>query len=399
MTEPPTEPPTDGVRPRVLVVGSGFRFTSGISYYTCRVANALTARADVSVLLMRRLIPRLLYPGRGRVGVRLHDLAYDPAVTVHDGVDWYWVPSLLRSLRFIKRQRPELLVLQWWTAAVLHSYLVLAWWARRHGARVVIEWHEVQDTGEARIPGVQRYARALVGRLLRMADGHVIHSEYDRALLTANYPLDGAPHVVVPHGPYDHHGSEGRHEAPSIERQDDGVTNILYFGVIRPYKGLEDLVAAFDSLDDAQVAGLRLTIVGETWEGWHAPLEAVAASRHAGRITVVNRYVSDAEVAGFFAAADAVALPYRRSSSSGPLHIAMSAGLPVVVSDVGGLREAAAGYEGALLVPPGDTAALAAALVGVTAYRGRRYTDVRTWDDVVDAYLDLHDGDRTEVAA
>jgi glycosyltransferase involved in cell wall biosynthesis len=384
MTSPPS------TRPRVLIVGSGFRFTSGISYYTCRAANAVGDSAVTSVLLMRRLIPRFLYPGRRRVGVQVNDLAYAPEVTVHDGLDWYWVPSLWRSLRFLRRERPDLVVLQWWTAAVMHSYLVLAWAARRQGATVVIEWHEVQDTGEARIPGVARYARALMGRLLRMAGGHIIHSEYDRTLLKANYPLGDAPHVVVPHGPYDHHRPA---EAPA--RADDGVTELLYFGVIRPYKGLEDLVAAFDSLDAEQAARLRLTIVGETWEGWHAPLEAAAASRHADRITVVNRYVTDAEVDAFFAAADVVALPYRRSSSSGPLHIAMSAGLPVVVSDVGGLREAAHGYEGAVLVPPADPPALAQALLRAAELRGRRFADTRSWDELVTAYLDLLRGATT----
>ncbi|WP_223884141.1 glycosyltransferase [Micromonospora craniellae] len=388
--------------PRVLVVGSGFRFTSGISYYTCRVANALSARTTTGVLLMRRLIPRFLYPGRRRVGTHVHDLAYEPTVTVHDGVDWYWLPSLVRALRFVRRQRPELVVFQWWTAAVLHSYLVLAWYARRHGARVLIEWHEVQDTGEVRIPGVRRYARALIQRLIRLADGHVVHSEFDRAMLVEHYPLDGARYVVVPHGPYDHHVEEApapAHEAvtgagTSTAKADDGVTEVLYFGVIRPYKGVEDLVAAFDSLPPEQAARLRLTIVGETWEGWHAPLRAAAASRYADRITIVNRYVSDAEVARFFAAADAVALPYRRSSSSGPLHIAMSSGLPVIVSEVGGLGEATDGYEGVLRVPPQDPAALAAALVEVTAYRGRRFADVRSWDEIVEGYLELYGVER-----
>ncbi|MEV7232374.1 glycosyltransferase [Polymorphospora sp. NPDC051019] len=373
----------DTSRPRVLVVGSGFRFTSGISYYTCRAANALATRTPTSVLLMRRLIPRLLYPGRRRVGVRMHDLAYDASVPVHDGLDWYWGPSLPRSLRFVRRQRPDLVVLQWWTAAVLHSYLLLAFTAKRRGAKVLIEWHEVQDTGEVRVPGVRAYTRVLMRLLLRNTDGHVIHSGYDRNLLLANYPLGDAPHVVVPHGPYDHHA------APPARRAEPDVTNVLFFGVIRPYKGLEDLVAAFDSLDDGQAARLRLTIVGETWEGWDAPLAAVARSRHRDRITVVNRYVTDAEVGRFFAEADVVALPYRRSSSSGPLHVAMGTGLPVVVTDVGGLREAAHGYEGAILVPPRDPAALAAALLDATSRRGQRFVDVRSWDDVVDGYLEL----------
>jgi glycosyltransferase involved in cell wall biosynthesis len=130
-------------------------------------------------------------------------------------------------------------------------------------------------------------------------------------------------------------------------------------------------------------------LVGETWEGWTAPLDAVAASPNRDRILVVNRYVSDAEVTDHFAAADAVVLPYRRSSSSGPLHIAMSSGLPVVVTSVGGLVEAAGDYEGTHFVPPADPAALALALAQVAALRGHRFADPHSWDHTVDAYGEL----------
>ncbi len=65
-----------------------------------------------------------------------------------------------------------------------------------------------------------------------------------------------------------------------------------------------------------------MTIVGETWEGWTQPLRDVETSPHRDRIELVNRYVTDAEVRDHFAAADAVVLPYRRSSSSGPLQMA-----------------------------------------------------------------------------
>ena len=61
----------------------------------------------------------------------------------------------------------------------------------------------------------------------------------------------------------------------------------------------------------------RLTIVGETWEGWTMPAELIAASPVADRIAFVNRYVADAEVDRYFAEADMVVLPYRRSSASG----------------------------------------------------------------------------------
>lgn len=366
--------------PRVLVVGSGWRFTSGISYYTCRLTNALAAVTPTRALLMRRLVPQALYPGRKRVGVPVHDLRYDPAVPVLDGLDWFWGRSMADARRFLDEEPPDVLVLQWWTGAVLHSYLALALLARRRGARVVMEWHEVQDTGEARVPGVVRYVRAAMRLLLRSVDAHVVHSDYDLALLQEAYGLGDAV-TVVPHGPYDH--VERQPAAPS---RSGGPFELLYFGVIRPYKGLEDLVEAFGRLPEDVLRDLRLTIVGETWEGWTGPLEAVAVSPARARIRVVNRYVTDVEVQQHFAEADAVVLPYRRSSSSGPLHIAMSTGLPVVVTSVGGLVEAARDYEGARFVPPQDPAALAAALAELPALRDRRYPDPHSWDASVATY-------------
>lgn len=388
-----------GHPPRVLVVGSGWRFTSGISYYTCRLANALSSQLPTDVLLMRQLVPTLLYPGRGRVGRPVNDVHYAEGIDVFDGLDWYWGRSMREARRFIETERPDVVILQWWTGAVLHSYLRLAALARRHGAKVVMEWHEVQDTGEARIPGVTRYVRKAMGLLLRQVDAHVVHSRYDLDLLHTAYGLkdDGAGSVtIVPHGPYDHvrtpetTESDRSTEAPdavetaSMPRSDDFT--VLYFGIIRPYKGLEDLVEAFTALPPAVRDTMRLTIVGETWEGWDAPLEAVAASPARERITVVNRYVTDAEAQQHFANADAVALPYRRSSSSGPLHMAMSAGLPTIVTSVGGLVDATEGYEGVTFVPPQDVPALTSALSSLRASRGRRYADPRSWEHTVAAY-------------
>ena len=394
-----TRPATDS--PRVMVVGSGWRFTSGISYYTCSLANAFSTGQRTDALLMRKLLPTFLYPGRKRVGQRVNDLEYARGVDVYDGVDWSWGPSMGGATDFLADRRPDVVVFQWWTGAVLHSYLRLARKAKRQGAKVVMEWHEVQDTGEARVPGVRRYVQAAMNRLLKNVDAHVVHSSYDLDLLEQAYALtaSGTPATVVPHGPYEHVLPEEQHlvESPtpsttgadlSVVEPAAGPTpfNLLYFGVIRPYKGLEDLVEAFSSLSEEARAGLHLTIVGETWEGWDAPLDAVAASPARDQITVVNRYVTDAEAQAHFAAADAVVLPYHRSSSSGPLHMAMSAGLPVVVTSVGGLVEAAADYDGVRFVEPRDPAGLAQAIVELPALRGQRFHDVRSWNSTVSSY-------------
>src|SRR6185437_11893527 len=190
--------------------------------------------------------------------------------------------------------------------------------------------------------------------------------------------------VVAPHGPFDHHVPQ-----TTTRETDHDEFNVLFFGTIRPYKGLEHLVEAFDLLDDETAQRFRLTVVGETWEGWTRPLELIAGSHRRDRITLVNTYVHDDDVAGYFAAADAVALPYTRSSASGPLHIAMAAGLPVILTDVGGLRAAAEGYEGICWVPASDPSALRDALQALPARRGERYSDPRSWDDTVRVYGQL----------
>jgi glycosyltransferase involved in cell wall biosynthesis len=372
---------------RICVVGAGTRFLSGISYYTLRLTNALAGTHRVSAVLMRQLLPTRLYPGRRRVGAELTSLRYDPGVRVFNGVDWYWLPSLARALWFLARERPEVIHFQWWSGTVIHSYLALAMVGRLLGAKVVIEFHEALDTGEAGIPLAQAYVGTIAPLLLGLADGFVVHSEFDRAALEQRYGFRGRPVAVIPHGPYDHH--RAREGEPTTS--DEAVCHLLYFGVIRPFKGLEDLILAFDAIPPDRIKGYRLTVVGETWEGWTLPGKLIAESRYRDRITFVNRYVQDEEVTRYYAAADAIVLPYHRSSASGPLHIAMSHGLPVVVTTVGGLTEAVAGYEGAVLIPPRDQAALEAALVRVAQLRGARFADPHSWARNADRYASLFD--------
>jgi glycosyltransferase involved in cell wall biosynthesis len=308
-------------------VGSGSRFISGISYYTHKLACTLADRHDVSVILMRRIIPRALYPGRDRVGLPMGEMTYPPATEVYDGVDWFWGATIVRACAQLVRKRPRVVIFQWWTGAVLHTYIVLAALARVLGARVVLEFHEVQDTGESRLRGAARYVDAFAHLLTRIASGAVIHSESDRAPVVERFGLGDRPVTVIPHGPFDQY----RSTRVSREAPFDAV-NVLFFGTIRPYKGLEDLIEAFNELPAAEAERFWLTVVGETWEGWDLPAQLIDASPHRERITFVNRYVTDEEAGSFLAGADALALPYHRSSASGPLHVAMSAGLPVIVT-------------------------------------------------------------------
>jgi glycosyltransferase involved in cell wall biosynthesis len=378
---------TENGQLRICIVGPGKRFLSGVSYYTLRLVNTLACTHKVSVVLMRQLLPTRFYPGRQRVGANLSKLEYDPAVRVFDGVDWYWLPSMLRALVFLCQERPDVVVFQWWSGTVLHSYLLLALVARLLHTQVVIEFHEVLDPGEAKLPLAQTYVRLVAPLMVHLAHCFVIHSEYDRRLLQTHYNLEKRSISLIPHGPYDHYQLDGReqqHRSAPVS-----YCNLLFFGLIRPYKGLEDLIRAFNALPEEEISRSWLTIVGETWEGWTEPANLINSSRYRDRITFINRYVADEEVTQIFAEADAVVIPYHRSSTSGSLHIAMSCGLPVVVTHVGGLIEAVTGYEGAILISPEDPDALQKALLEVAKLHGKRYADPHSWEYTAVCYRKL----------
>jgi len=108
---------------------------------------------------------------------------------------------------------------------------------------------------------------------------------------------------------------------------------------------------------------VRLLVAGELWGSGPEVEEQIARLNLGDRVTLINRYISNEEVELFFSAADLVVLPYESATGSGVLQIALGLERPVVVTNVGGLAEIVVHGETGLVVPPGDPAALAEAIV------------------------------------
>lgn len=386
---------TAGASPgiKVCVVGSGTRFVSGISYYTYFLACALSQHYEVVSILMRHLIPKRWYPGRQRVGQSV--MSYDLASTVptYDGVDWWAWPSVPRAVTFLRSQRPDVLVLQWWSASVLPWYLLFAGLTLQRGGVVVVELHEDLDSGEARLPLIGWLARHGLKALCRRASALVVHSAWDRDRMSASLGLSPDRFRVIPHGPYPIAEAAADRVAvpPELRPPGEADLTVLFFGTIRPYKGLEHLIQAFEQIRRDSALPWRMVVVGETWEGWTLPLELIERSPYRDDIELVNRYVTDQEAAGFFQRADVVALPYLRSSASGPLAMAQACGLPVVVTAVGGLVEAVADYSGAVLVRPADPDDLARGLLAAADLRDHAHVGTVTWQSVAASYAGILD--------
>jgi glycosyltransferase involved in cell wall biosynthesis len=238
-TEPAGQGNATTNQQRVCIVGPSTRFLRGISDYTIRQINEFVKEYSVSAILMRQLLPARFYPGRERVGSNVTEQKTSPRAKVLDGVDWYWFPSLFRAMGFLLRERPTVIIFHWWTGTVLHSYLFLAILARMLHAKVVIEFHEVLDPGEWLIPIAKRYVKLFAHWLMRIAQGFVIHSEFDRSNLDEVYGLHNRPVAVIPLAPFDQYQLKA--DKAILRDAPPDCLNILYFGLICSYKGVEHL--------------------------------------------------------------------------------------------------------------------------------------------------------------
>ncbi len=233
-------------------------------------------------------------------------------------------------------------------------------------------------------------------RVFAAMDAVVAHSEHGAARLRDEVGLDPDKVRVIPHGAFDYltRLPEERPLPAELEGAEGPV--VLSFGLLRPYKGIENLLEAFARVRAAGAA-LELWVVGNPRMDV-APLRELA-KRTQGRVRFVDRFVEDAEIPAIFRRADLVVLPYLDAEHSGVLYTALAFGKPMVLSAVGGFPEVAAAGA-ARLVPPADAAALAAAIeelvadqaarAELAAAAARAAAGPFSWDEAARRTLDLY---------
>jgi glycosyltransferase involved in cell wall biosynthesis len=192
-------------------------------------------------------------------------------------------------------------------------------------------------------------------RLLGRMDAVVALSGYGAEVLRSKAGVPTERVHVIPHGPLDYLARmpDEAPLPPDLAAVDGPV--VLFFGLIRPYKGVDVLLEAF-----REVEGAELWVVGRPFGVDFQELAELAGQARA-TVRLIPRFVDDREVAAYFRRADLVALPHRDAEQSGALFTALAFGKAVVMSDVGGFGEVSALGAGRL-VDPGDPAALAAAI-------------------------------------
>ena len=374
---------------KICIVGPSKRFLSGISYYTICLANAFEKECNVSVIYFRNLLPRFLFPGRAHVDKKISSFNLTQNVHVLDGMDYNNPITWLYTYEFLKKERPDIIILQWWTSSVAHMHLVLKFLARVIDSKIIIEFHEVVDPLEDSFLPIRLYS-SIMGKILRKnVVAYIAHSESDRQMIAQRYDIDVQKIHIIPFGLFNHHGKPiDYHLAKkSLEINEEFV--ILSFGLIRKYKGIPFLIEAFEQLPDKIILNSRLLIVGEIWENRKELINKISSSKQKEKITLIDKYVPDDMISLYFSAADIVVLPYLRASQSGIAHIAMTFGKPIVVSEVGGLKESMAEYRGTFFVKPGNIIEIKNAMIKTHNLTSHFSVPERGWDITVKKYLDL----------
>ncbi len=227
---------------------------------------------------------------------------------------------------------------QWLTVPALDAHLL------PRGRPLVITAHDVLP--RERVAGSASAQRRLLARF----DAVIVHSQAGRERLIREAAVDPARVHVIPHGAFSHLAALPDGPLPP-ELAPSALPVVLYFGLIRPYKGLDVLLDAWRGIE-----GAELWVVGR-------PRFDIARLRASAPPSVrwVERFVSDAELAACFRRADLVVLPYREIDQSGVLATALAFAKPLLVSDIGGFRDIAQAGA-ARLVQPANPQALQSAL-------------------------------------
>jgi glycosyltransferase involved in cell wall biosynthesis len=335
---------------KIAVVGPTYPHRGGIAHYTSLLAASLRREQEVRLYGFRGLYPKWLFPGRSQI-----DPSSAPLVDI-EACRWlipWWPISWRRLVRDWREWRPDMIVMQWWVPFMAPMTAWLTKRAHEMGIRVVLICHNVLPHEH------NRFDTVLVRSALRWADRLIVHSQPDRDRAEALLP--GCKVDVVPLPSYANFKTDmwTRDQARSTLDLNGNV--LLFFGFVRPYKGLIDLLAALPEV--LSEINVTLLVVGEIWgksETYHEQVKALGLESH---VRFIDRYVSNDEAVMYFAASDLVVLPYREATGSAVLQLAFGLGVPVVATRTGGMGEAIADGVTGFLVEPGDVDGLSRAMI------------------------------------
>lgn len=360
-------------KPKITLVGPIYPYRGGIAQYTTQIARSLGKYTELNTVSFLKQYPKFLYPSSSdkEKNVKLDTPGVDFWLSIYSPLSWR------SSAKRIASSQPDLVIFCWWTLIWQPAFAWMAKYLRRRGIKTYFLCHNLYDHGP------KRPSTGLSKRLLKVADGYIVHSTDQAKELKKLMP--SAQILYRPLPIFDQFPDSKQ------ELSKRGRLELLFFGFIRPYKGLDVLLKALGDLGDQEV---YLTVLGEAWED-PKDLKKLVDQNKVPNVELILKYVEAKTAAKYFGRADAVVLPYRSASGSGVVSLAYNYLKPVIATEVGGLKDAVIDGKTGWLVKPASSKALAAAISKITrqaaASRDKeiiKYCQDNNWDNMAKAIIE-----------
>jgi glycosyltransferase involved in cell wall biosynthesis len=359
------------------LIGPVLPFRGGIAQHTTMLHRSLRSQTDLCTISFKRQYPRYLYPGKSDRDPEYQGYSEAGVAYVLDSIN---PATWTEACRMLLARTPKLIIIVWCTFFGAPYLGFIARYFRKRGIQVMFLCHNVIDHEAA------FWKVGLSRRALFQGNAFLVHTASEKARLSQLVP--GARVTVHSHPVY--------HQFPSAKKKlpHRARLELLFFGFVRTYKGLDILLEAMRYLEKEDIF---LTIAGEWW-GENSFLRALMSNdRLSARVEVIDRYVSEQEAAEYFYRADLVVLPYRSATGSGVIPLAYHYGKPVIASRISGIEEAVVDGETGRLCEPENPYALAEVIrefLNVPPERMRagvqKAADKMTWDSLAKCILGLH---------
>ncbi|MCO5231761.1 MAG: glycosyltransferase [Chitinophagales bacterium] len=314
---------------KIAILGPAHPLRGGLSAYNERLAKEYISQGDeVKIYTFSLQYPEFLFPGTSQYSNLPAPKDLDIEVCINSVNPWNWIKVGLK----IKDWKPDILIVRFWLPFMGPCLGTISRIVRLNRHTKVISILDNVIPHEKRF-GDHILTKYFVGAI----SGFITMSKSvynDLSVFNKKKPRELTPHPL-----FDNYGSPiSKLEAKKILGLEMNTPYILFFGLIRDYKGLDILLNAMVSLKKQQ-AQLKLIIAGEYYSNQKEYEKLIDALDIRNQLELHTRYIPDDEVATYFCAVDLVVQPYKSATQSGVTQICYHFDKPMVVTNVGGLPE------------------------------------------------------------
>ena len=372
---------------KIIILGTAYPFRGGLATFNERLARQLQAEGhEVEVITFTLQYPSFLFPGKTQYSSEQApaDLHITQQVHSCNPFNWWKVGNKIRRIQ------PDLLISCYWMAFFAPCYGIIQRIAKRNGkTRCIGLVHNM-------IPHEPNLLDKLLAPFyVRHTDGFVALSE---SVVKDIDSLDKQtkPKASYPHPIYDHYGAQmEKNEACQALDLDPEKQYMLFFGLVRAYKGLDLLLDAFGKVKD-QLPNLQLIIAGEFYEDEEKYRAQLYFNKLNDRVIIHNDFIADADLCKYFGAADLIVQPYKSATQSGVTQVAFHFEKPMLVTNVGGLGEIVHDHKMGYAVEPNAEAIAEAITDYYTNNRQADYTQYLiqqkenySWSGLTNAFMNI----------